>query len=65
MSLPEHIGRYPVARELGRGGMGVVYHAHDPVLDRPVAIKLLSASCEVTFSPRWIRPYQYRRLRSY
>jgi hypothetical protein len=34
-------GRYSLDRELGRGGMGVVYLANEVDLDRPVAIKLL------------------------
>jgi eukaryotic-like serine/threonine-protein kinase len=36
-------GRYSLDREIGRGGMGVVFLARDVALDRPVAIKLLPA----------------------
>ncbi len=35
-------GRFSLERELGRGGMGIVYLAHDVLLERPVAIKLLA-----------------------
>src|SRR5947209_3242074 len=37
-------GRYSLEREIGRGGMGIVYLARDVRLDRPVAIKLLPPS---------------------
>ena len=37
------IGRYVIEREIGRGGMAVVYKAFDPRLDRAVAIKLIQS----------------------
>ena len=36
----ETIGKYQIIREIGRGGMGKVYHAVDPVMKRSVALKV-------------------------
>src|SRR3954454_3893455 len=44
MSQPEiaQIGKYQIVGQVGEGAMGVVYRATDPVLNRPVAIKVMS-----------------------
>jgi eukaryotic-like serine/threonine-protein kinase len=42
--MPDKIGKYHVVERIGRGGMGHIFKAHDPVLDRFVALKLISRS---------------------
>ena len=38
--IPETLGKYEIASELGRGSMAVVYLGHDPFIDRSVAVKV-------------------------
>ncbi len=42
MDVPGTFGRYKIAERVGRGGMGVLYRGKDTVLDREVAIKVMS-----------------------
>ena len=35
------VGHYELHEQLGSGGMGIVYHAHDTLMHRDVAIKLV------------------------
>src|SRR2546426_6165454 len=45
--IQERIGRYQIKRTLGRGAMGVVYLAFDPVFDRHSAIKVMTTGGEI------------------
>ena len=38
---PSYVGPYPIRGVVGSGAMGMVYLAHDPAIDRPVAIKTI------------------------
>lgn len=42
METPEHIAKYRILRLLGQGAMGRVFLAEDPMIDRKVAIKVMS-----------------------
>ena len=44
----DRFGRFRVEGMLGAGGMGVVFAAHDPLLDRQVAIKVMAQSADDT-----------------
>ena len=39
--IGQRLGHYRIESQLGAGGMGVVYRAHDETLDRTVAIKVV------------------------
>jgi len=61
-ALPEKIGRYQVLERVGKGGMGVLYRAFDPVLDREVAVKVMLA--DFTDDTDQMRPRFYREAKA-
>ncbi|HZE72536.1 MAG TPA: protein kinase [Pyrinomonadaceae bacterium] len=52
----QQLGHYQIVREIGRGGMGVVYLAQDITLGRPVALKLLPK--HLTSDPNRLRRFE-------
>ena len=54
------LGRYRIVEQLGRGGMATVFRAHDPTLDRHVAIKVLPSygAEDPTFTARFAQEAQ-------
>jgi serine/threonine-protein kinase len=45
VEIPDRLGRFQLIEELGGGAMSVVYKAHDPEINRTLAIKLLRGEC--------------------
>ena len=50
------LGKYRIIEEIGRGGMGIVYKGVDTVLERTVAVKMLSA--HLTSYPQFVRRFR-------
>src|SRR5262252_3980944 len=45
--MPDAIGKYRILEQIGRGGMGMIFKAHDPMLNRSVALKVISHDIEI------------------
>ena len=56
----EKISKYQILEEIGKGGMGVVYKAYDPLIERYVAIKVIS---EIVLEIPEIKAQFYREAR--
>lgn len=61
-TTPDKIGRYQILERVGRGGMGVLYRGHDPILDREVAIKVMLA--DFSEDTEQMRPRFYREAKA-
>jgi serine/threonine protein kinase len=64
-ALPLHMGRYIVTGELGRGAMGIVYEAIDPLIGRKVAVKVIRLQALTDGSETgYLRAQLFREARS-
>ncbi|MEO7734385.1 MAG: serine/threonine-protein kinase, partial [Kofleriaceae bacterium] len=57
----QRVGRYALVAMIGRGGMGAVYIAHDPQLDREIALKIVRSE---RFADRDVRARLSREARA-
>jgi hypothetical protein len=53
--MPESIAQYRLIRQIGRGGMGIVFEAHDDRLQRRVALKTILPSADPGMRDRFLR----------
>ncbi len=59
MKVIQSIGRYRVEALVGTGAMGEVYRAYDPIIDRPVAIKVVRPDLTAgTGSEQWLQRFR-------
>jgi eukaryotic-like serine/threonine-protein kinase len=54
LAIGSSLGRYVITGFVGQGGMGRVYSAHDPDLNREVALKVIAQSAETSTSENFI-----------
>ena len=60
----EKIGRYLLLEQVGQGGMGVVFSAFDPQLNRKIALKILKATQSDSDNKRQLRARLYREAQA-
>jgi serine/threonine-protein kinase len=64
METPKTIGRYEIVDELGQGAMGSVFRAHDPSMDRMVALKTILLGALLGAHGEEFRKRFYREARA-
>src|ERR1700683_2055539 len=58
--MPSIVGRYEVKRRIASGAMGEVFEAYDPIIDRPVALKMLHRELiERTDAVGWLERFRH------